>query len=68
MSIVHGAASGPAPSVVADMRPKNAAASDMALRDREEPQRPGMCRKAEPIEAARSVRLLQDASRSQRAA
>jgi hypothetical protein len=69
VSIVHGALSGPAPSVVACMSPKNAPSPTLPLRIGRNHQWSGMWAYAEWIEAARSgVRLLHDASSAQRAA
>ncbi len=63
VSIVHGAASGPAPSVVAFIRPKNAPALTLPCLIGRNPQLVRMFSNAEWSDAARSgVLLRQDAS------
>jgi hypothetical protein len=69
MSIVQGAASGPAPSVVAFIRPKNAPALTLPSLIGRNHQRFGMFWEANRSEAARSsVRLLHATSFEQSAA
>ena len=69
VSIVHGPLSGPAPSVVACMRPKNAPSLTLPFRIGRNHQWSGMWLDAESIDAARSgVRARHDASSAQSAA
>src|SRR5437764_6788092 len=67
VSIVIGPESGPAPSVVAFMRPKNAPTLTFPFLIGRNHHRSGMCSDAEWSEAARSgVRVRHDASFAQR--